>query len=114
MIDDLKYAWRNLSRSPGFVISAIVTLALSIGANAAILGVADAVLFRALPYADPDKIYVLQILNRERGTRSVSIGYSLLDTIDQHHLGLSDTAQLESLPPVVIPGPDGPEALTVV
>jgi len=52
----LKYALRALARRPAFAAVAVVTLALGIGANAAIFSVFDAVLLRPLPYPDPDRI----------------------------------------------------------
>jgi predicted permease len=56
MLHDLKYAWRRLAGRPGHAALSIVILALGIGAATAIWSVSDAVLFRALPYADPDRV----------------------------------------------------------
>lgn len=56
MLADLRYALRQLRKSPGFAVTAIVTLALGIGATTAIFTLFDQVLLRVLPVADPGKL----------------------------------------------------------
>jgi len=67
VIHDLRYGLRTLWRAPAFTITAIVTLALGIGANTAIFSVVNALLLRPLPYPNPDCLVVVYQDLRARG-----------------------------------------------
>src|SRR5262245_13881102 len=56
LLRELRYGTRILTKSPGFAAVAVLTLTLGIGASTAIFSVVHAVLLRALPYSDPDRI----------------------------------------------------------
>src|SRR5688500_279032 len=75
-MSDFRLAFRSLYRAPGFALVAILTLALGIGANAAVFSVVDGILLKPLPYASPDELVMVweHNLARDNRTNSVSPG----------------------------------------
>jgi len=89
MLSDLRFAFRQFAKSPGFVLVAGLTLALGIGANTAIFSVVDALLLKPLPYPDADRlVQVWEAPNT--GGRAITCGGVFLDW--QEH-----TTQLEAM-----------------
>ena len=66
-IADARHALRSLVRNPGLAVAAVLTLALGIGANTAVFSVLNAVVLRPLPFAAPDRLFMLWEENPERG-----------------------------------------------
>jgi putative ABC transport system permease protein len=60
-VQDLRFALRQMRRSPGFVFTAVLTLALGVGANTAVYSLLDQALLRSLPVSKPEQLVVLSV-----------------------------------------------------
>lgn len=80
---DLRFALRQLRRSPVFAVTALATLALSIGAAITMMGLADSVLLKPLPYPEPDRLVGVSFNGRREQVGNEQAG-STADFVKQH------------------------------
>ena len=93
LFKDLRFALRQLRKTPGFALVCVLTLALGVGANTAVFSVTNAVLLRSLPVADPSRVVYLRTSNPPRGTGTIDMtqtfSYPVYDALRNQAQGLS-------------------------
>src|SRR5882762_7333602 len=81
LYEDLRYGLRMLCKSPGFTATAVLSLALGIGANTAIFSLMDALMLRWLPVRDPQNLVLLKIRSDFTGHPLESFSYSIVGAL---------------------------------
>jgi predicted permease len=101
LLRDLRFGLRSMRQSPGFAVTAILTLALGIGANTAVFSVMNAVLLRSLPIADPQQVVFLNTSNSPRGTGTINgydtFSYPVYDALRRQTSVLSNVIAIGAL-----------------
>jgi len=112
LLQDVRFAFRMLRKSPGFTAIAVLTLALGIGANTAIFSVVDTVLLKPLQYKNPDRLAMvwesLPRVNRARNTVSPA---NFLDWQQENHCFSSMAVFLDQ--PTNLTGAGQPEQVAI-
>lgn len=101
LVRDLRFGLRSLRQNPGFAATAILTLALGLGANTAVFSVMNAVLLRSLPVADPQRVVYLQTSDVPNGTGTIdshaTFSYPVYQALRQPNGALSDLIAVGAL-----------------
>ena len=74
-MNDLKFAFRQLLKNPGFTAVAVLTLALGIGANTAIFSVLNALVRHGLPYRDAERLMAVWASDTQRPASTQPLSY---------------------------------------
>src|SRR5579863_5564142 len=89
---DVRYGVRMLARSPSFSLVATFTLALGIGSNTAIFTVANALLLRPLPYANPERLVLISASTPSQGAAQRPFSFPRYTFLEEHYRSLSGMA----------------------
>lgn len=95
LVSDLRYAVRTLGRAPGFAAVAVLTLGLGIGAGSAIFSIAYGVLFRSLPYENPER-FVRILRTNAGGELSTSLSPPNFMSLREQNRSFSEVAIYDS------------------
>jgi predicted permease len=112
LLSDLRYALRQLRKSPGFAFTALLTLGLGVGATAAVYNVIQTVLLAPLPYADPDRIIGVAFTFPHEKPNAEQTGASA-DFLRENMQEFSSVAAMDDSGPAVNLSLDGGHAAQV-
>ncbi len=109
---DARYGLRMLMKKPGFTLTAVITLALGIGATSVIFSFVNGILLRPLPYRDSDRLVLLDETAPKRGIASMGVSYlNFLDWREQNRV-FTGVAAYDGGVDYTLSGSGEPEELT--
>ncbi len=109
ILQDLRFAFRQFTKSPGFAFAVVLTLALGIGVNTAVFSMVDGFLLRSLPFRDPAKVAAL--IEHIQGVDPRSGSFSVED--DDSHTGATWLAMKDSLHSVTLAAWGGTDGVSL-
>ena len=81
MFNDLRYAFRQLLKNPGFTAVAVLTLAFGIGANLALFAILNELLLRPKPVANPDELWAIEPADAAGQPIAIAVGRPYYEAI---------------------------------
>lgn len=111
---DLRTAIRRIVRHPGYALVSVVILAMTIGANTVVLGIADAVLFRPLPYTDADGLRTIGMELPETGERFTRVADRYVEALSSQTNPIGEIATAVSVSSLTVESPRGLEAVPLI
>jgi predicted permease len=111
-LQELRFAFRTLRKSPGFTIASVATLALAVGGNTAMFSVLNAVLLRPLPYRFPEQLAMLWTENPSQNLREGRSAYLNVEEWRRQSQSFADMAVFDPVS-VTLTGADETERISV-
>jgi len=111
---DAGYALRLLRRNPLFALTAILTLAFAIGVNTTIFSIVDGMLFKPMPYHQPDRLVMLRSYTMASDQPAAMVPKLVAVALRERHSGLVDVAAVRKTAPLTLLGTTGPESFDAV
>ena len=109
LMRDVRFSVRTLSKSPGFTLVSVLTMALGIGALSSIFSVVNAVLLRALPYETPERLVLIDYFSQKEESQRQPLSYLDLKDLSERQRSFDGLAARTETQELILRGDQGPE-----